>query len=105
VTVWPLPTAAYTTSSPVCQEGIISFTDQSTPNVGTLTSWQWNFNDPVSGALNTSTQQNPTHFFSTAGTFVVSLTVTTSNGCVSTNTLPGLVVHPKPNAGLRIPVV
>jgi len=105
VTVWPLPTAAYTTSSPVCQEGIISFTDQSTPNVGTLTSWQWNFNDPVSGALNTSTQQNPTHFFSTAGTFVVSLTVTTSNGCVSTNTLPGLVVHPKPNAGFIIPEV
>jgi gliding motility-associated-like protein len=105
VTVWPLPTAAYTTSSPVCQEGIISFTDQSTPNVGTLTSWQWNFNDPVSGALNTSTQQNPTHFFSTAGTFVVSLTVTTSNGCVSTNSLPGLVVHPKPNAGFIIPEV
>jgi gliding motility-associated-like protein len=105
VTVWPLPRAAYTTSSPVCQEGIISFTDQSTPNVGTLTSWQWNFNDPVSGALNTSTQQNPTHFFSTAGTFVVSLTVTTSNGCVSTNSLPGLVVHLKPNAGFIIPDV
>jgi gliding motility-associated-like protein len=105
VTVWPLPTAAYTTNSPVCQEGIINFTDQSVPNVGTLTSWQWNFNDPVSGGLNTSTQQNPSHFFSTAGTFNVTLTVTTSNGCVSTNTIPGLVVHPKPNAGFIIPEV
>ncbi|MFN6228142.1 MAG: PKD domain-containing protein, partial [Bacteroidota bacterium] len=105
VTVWPLPTAAYTTNSPVCQEGVITFTDQSVPNVGTLTSWQWNFNDPVSGALNTSTQQNPSHFFSTAGTFNVTLTVTTSNGCVSTNTIPGLVVHPKPNAGFIIPEV
>jgi hypothetical protein len=105
VTVWPLPTAAYSTNSPVCQEGIISFTDQSTANVGTLTAWQWNFGDPVSGTLNTSTQQSPSHYFSTAGTFNITLTVTTSNGCISTNTIPSLVVHPKPNAGFVIPEV
>jgi PKD repeat protein len=105
VTVWPLPIASYVTNSPVCQEGIISFTDQSIPNVGTITNWQWNFDDPASGVQNTSTLQNPTHQFSTAGTFAVSLTVTTSNGCVSTNTLPALVVYPKPLAGFIIPEV
>lgn len=105
VTVWPLPTAAYTTNSPVCQEGIISFTDQSVANVGTLTGWQWNFNDPASGAQNTSTLPNPVHLFAAAGTYAVTLTVTTSNGCVSTNTLSGLVIHPKPNAGFIIPEV
>ncbi|MBM3413226.1 MAG: PKD domain-containing protein, partial [Bacteroidetes bacterium] len=105
ITVWPLPIAAYTNNSPVCQEGIINFSDQSAPNVGTLTTWQWNFNDPISGSLNTSSQQNPSHYFSTAGTFNVSLTVTTSNGCISTNIIPGLVVHPKPNAGYIIPEV
>ena len=105
VTVWPLPTSAYTTSSPVCQEGVISFNDQSVPNVGTLTGWQWNFNDPTSGTNNTSTLQNPTHFFANPGSYTVSLTVTTSNGCVSVNTLPALVVHPKPEAGYIIPEV
>lgn len=105
ITIWPLPTSDYTTSSPVCQEGVISFTDQSVPNVGTLTGWQWNFNDPTSGTNNTSTLQNPTHFFANPGSYTVSLIVTTSNGCVSVNTLPALVVHPKPEAGYIIPEV
>lgn len=105
ITVWPLPTAGFTTNSPVCQEGFISFTDQSTANVGNITSWQWNFDDLVSGSQNTSTAQNPTHQFLNAGSFTVSLTVTTSNGCVSTNTIPALVVYPKPAAGFIIPEV
>jgi gliding motility-associated-like protein len=105
VTVWPLPTSAYTTNAPVCQEGVISFTDQSVANVGTVTGWQWNFNDPTSGTNNTSTLQNPVHFFGGAGNFIVTLTVTTSNGCVSVNTLPALVVHPKPEAGYILPEV
>ena len=49
VTVWPLPTSDYTTSTPVCQEGMINFTDNSVANVGTVTGWQWNFNDPKIG--------------------------------------------------------
>ena len=33
----------------------------------------WNFNDPASGAANTSSSINPTHIFSTAGTHTISL--------------------------------
>lgn len=105
VTVWPLPQAAYTTSSPVCQAGTISFTDQSVANVGTVTGWSWNFGDPGSGSQNTSTLQNPVHHFATAGTFSITLTVTTSNGCVSVNEVAPLLVHPKPRAGYIIPEV
>jgi len=43
---------------------------------------QWNFGDPNSGANNISFQNNPTHQFSTCGTFNVCLTFTASNGCV-----------------------
>jgi gliding motility-associated-like protein len=105
ITVWPLPQAAYTTNSPVCQAGTISFTDQSVANVGTITGWSWNFGDPISGGQNTSTLQNPIHHFAAAGTYTITLAVTTSNGCVSVNTVAPLIVHPKPRAGYIIPEV
>lgn len=105
VTVWPLPQASYTTSSPVCQAGMISFTDQSVANVGTITGWSWNFSDPVSGGQNTSTLQNPIHYFAAAGTYTITLNVTTNNGCVSVNAVAPLTVLPKPRAGFIIPEV
>ncbi len=46
-----------------------------------IVAWSWNFDDPASGAANTSTGQNPTHAFSTDGKFKVKLTVTTASGC------------------------
>ncbi len=48
------------------------FNDLSTGNIN---SWSWNFGDPASGANNTSTLQNPSHNFSGAGTYTVTLTV------------------------------
>ncbi len=39
----------------------------------------WNFDDPASGANNTSTLFNPTHLFTTSGSFNVSMTITA--GC------------------------
>lgn len=52
----------------------VSFGDlSSTP--GTITSWSWNFGNPASGTNNTSTAQNPTHVFTSSGTYTVCLTV------------------------------
>jgi len=45
-----------------------------------ITKTEWNFGDPVS-TNNTSTATNPTHKFSTEGSFLVSLRVTDANGC------------------------
>ncbi len=50
----------------------VSFTDQSTNNP---TSWSWDFGDG-----STSTQQNPSHTYNTAGTYNVSLTATNDCG-------------------------
>jgi gliding motility-associated-like protein len=105
ISVWPLPQAAYLTSTPICQAGTISFTDQSVANVGTITGWSWNFGDPVSGGQNSSSLQNPLHYFATPGTYTLTLVVTTSNGCVSINSVAPLTVHPKPRAGFIIPEV
>lgn len=65
-----------TTSTPV------NFTDTSTP---APTSWTWDFGDPASGGANTSTVQNPTHTYSAAGQYIVTLTV--SGGSVAQQTV------------------
>ena len=44
----------------------VTFTDQST---NSPTGSAWNFGDPGSGAQNTSTVQNPTHTFASAGNY------------------------------------
>lgn len=50
----------------------VTFTDAST---NTPTSWSWDFGD-----TGTSTQQNPTHNYTAAGTYTVALTATNAGG-------------------------
>lgn len=81
VTVNEMPTAALSSDvqsgcAPLCP----NFSDGSTvaaPEV--ITSWSWDFGDAT-----TSTQQNPAHCYNTPGTYDVTLTVTTGNGCSQT---------------------
>jgi PKD repeat protein len=47
------------------------------------TSFLFNFGDPVSGANNTSTLQNPIHTYLFPGTYIVTLTTYDSAGCTS----------------------
>jgi PKD repeat protein len=64
----------------------LSFTNTSTIQTNTTVSYLWNFGDPSSGLINnTSTSANPTHIFSSAGTYTVTFTVS-SGGCSSTIT-------------------
>lgn len=53
----------------------VAFTDSSTDSDGTITSRSWDFGD---GGSSTST--NPSHTYSSAGTYTVSLTVTDNDG-------------------------
>ena len=70
-----------------CPGSAVAFTDVSEIlPFATLTGWSWNFGDPGSGALNTSTDQNPTHIYQTGGTYTVTLTITEMSGCQTTAT-------------------
>ena len=60
------------------------FTDTSNAYGGTITNWLWNFDDVPSGALNTSTLQNPQHDYNAIGTKNAELIVTTNYGCRDT---------------------
>ena len=82
ITVYALPTVSFT-ASPLtgCYPLPVHFTDNSTPNTGTITNWLWDFGDG-----NSSTQQNPVHTYTASGNYNISLQVTNSNGCSKTLT-------------------
>lgn len=76
------PISGFQWSPITCAMNPVQFTDYSQQNGGgQITQWLWNFNDPGSGGNNTSTQKNPTHSFSAAGSYVVHLKVTNTSGC------------------------
>jgi gliding motility-associated-like protein len=67
-----------------------AFSDLST---GGATSWSWDFGDG-----NTSTLQNPSHTYGSAGFYTVCLTVTDTSGCDSTFCIPSAVSLVTPQA-------
>ena len=67
------PIAAFTTNGRTTCTGCIQFTDASQ---NLPTAWFWTFGD---GA--TSTQQNPSHCYTTPGTYSVTLRATNAAGC------------------------
>jgi len=68
------PTASFT-ATPTSGDAplTVAFTDTSTAGDYSITGWAWDFGDS-----NTSTLQNPSHNYSTPGTYSVVLTVTDS---------------------------
>lgn len=69
------PVAAFTANkTSVCAGGSVTFTDQST---NSPTSWAWSF---PGGTPTSSTSQNPTVTYNTAGTYNVTLTATNAGG-------------------------
>ena len=91
--------AAFTNSIPsgCTAPETVTFQNQST-GAGTL-SYLWNFGD----GSPTSTQANPLHQYNTTGSFSVTLTVTSSTGCVQTITHPNAVVIGEVNAAFTLP--
>jgi large repetitive protein len=78
---FPNPIAAFTDDAPQCAGVPINFTDASNPNGSVIATWAWDFGDGSTSAL-----QNPTHPYAAAGTYTVTLTVTTTDGCTHTIT-------------------
>ena len=95
VQISPKPTANFTATS-VCLGNSTHFTNTSTTNPANQSmSYQWNFGDGQ-----TSTQQSPTHQYTTAGNFTVTLTVSCGSSCTSTKTQTvSVYANPVANAG------
>jgi PKD repeat protein len=83
-------------AEPTCPGAPLQFEDVSghLPQ-SSITNWAWNFDDPASGANNTSTLREPQHTFANAGMYQVALTVTSSVGCTST-VVKSVEISPRP---------
>ncbi len=97
--ILPKPVADFRFPAAVClPDGIVTFTNLSGITDGSQNSFQylWNFDDPGSGAGNTSTLKSPTHFYNSTGPFRVHLRVTSNGGCVHDSSQLLNTIHPQP---------
>lgn len=92
VKVYPMPVADFDFTD-VCLNEAMNFEDLSTVSTGTITAWVWDFDDSSPG----STLQDLFYTYTAAGTYTVSLIVTTNTGCKDTIS-KSPVVHPNPVA-------
>ena len=80
ITVYPSPTSAFTSTFSACSN-TISTTNNSSGSLGPNPYvWNWGDSSP------TSTLTSPSHTYTTNGTYTVSLTVTSVNGCIAKTT-------------------
>ncbi len=85
VTIRRLPQPAFSVSL-ACSGEQVAFTDESLSPEGSITGWQWTFDDPESGNQNISPERNPQHLFVKPGTYQVKLKVFTNFGCADSLT-------------------
>ncbi len=99
IVVHETPSAAFSASKTNgCSPITVSFSDQTAPGDAPITSWEWDFGDG-----NVSNQKNPTHTYSSSGTYNVSLFVTDSNGCTDVIVKTNLIeVDPNPTADFGV---
>ena len=77
INVLPVPVAAFSTTSSVCSNTLIT-ANTSTGTFGSNPySWNWGDSSP------TSTLTSPPHTYTSNGTYTISLTTTAANGCFS----------------------
>lgn len=79
VTIHPNPNAAFTANAPLCLGQMVLFTNNSNVNNGSITNYNWDFDDG-----NTSNLNNPSHTFLNAGNYNVMLFARSDNGCYDT---------------------
>jgi PKD repeat protein len=78
-----------------CRGVPLNFMDKSDCNIGNINSWYWNFNDPHTSGIDTTSVQNPIYAYDSAGNFIVSLITSTDKGCADT-LLQNITIKPAP---------
>ncbi|MBL7741799.1 MAG: PKD domain-containing protein [Chitinophagaceae bacterium] len=100
-TIYAEPKAVFPLPAEVCLGTTMNFTDQSTAAGSSVTQWLWNFGDAT-----TATTQNPSHTYTAAGTYTVTLSVTSAVGCQSVSpaniATQTVTVNALPTAGFNV---
>jgi gliding motility-associated-like protein len=87
------------TAAPSCAGSAVAFTGTTTPTLSNTVA-SWNFGDPASGSSNTATGLTPTHTYTTAGTYQVTLTVTGASLAAPATSTQSVTVAPLPSVRL-----
>ncbi|UCD13590.1 MAG: PKD domain-containing protein [Thermoplasmatales archaeon] len=74
----PVASFTYTPTENIYVDTLITFTDASTDEDGTIASWSWDFGDGTN-----STDKNPTHSYAAVDIYTVTLIVTDNDGNAS----------------------
>ncbi len=103
ITIHPQPVADFVLPDICTSQSTAQFTDKSNIADNSQLTYLWNFGDPNATAANpnTSTLQNPTHNYSAAANYTVTLTVTSNNGCTAIKTAPFTVNGDNPTAAFH----
>jgi len=97
ITIFANPVAAFDFNTGCLSDSLVNFTNNTTVSDGQALSYAWNFGD-----ANTSTQTAPSHQYAAYGTYPVTLSATTANGCVSTLIKSYRVAGFKPNVAFSV---
>lgn len=83
ITVKGLPSIGFILPVACVNDVAAQFTDTSSYEGGSITSWNWNFGDANATAANPNTAdiKTPTHHFTVPGEYTVALTATNNDGC------------------------
>ena len=95
------PAADFYWVSNGCTNQQLQFRD-TTISAKPIYKWNWNFGDPTSGVNNSASIKNPTHQFSTPGTYTVTYSNITTPGCVSNTISKQITVTAIPTAKFGI---
>ena len=102
ITVLAPPLANFTVASPACETKAVTFTGMATTPVGTITAYTWNFGDGTPIIVKNLAAPF-THIYAAAGSYSVTLNVTTSNGCTSAAKQLLLTVSHLPSPAFNFP--
>jgi gliding motility-associated-like protein len=97
ITIYANPVAAFDFNTGCLVDSLVYFTNNTTVSDAQTLNFAWNFGD-----ANTSTQTSPSHQYAGYGTYPVTLTASTANGCVSTLTKSYRVAGFKPNVAFTV---
>ena len=81
ITIYPSPVATFTVPDG-CMDFAPVFTNTSSISSGSITTYEWDFGDG-----NMSSAQNPSHNYTSSGTYDVELVVISDQGCTDTTTV------------------
>ncbi|MEI6021002.1 MAG: PKD domain-containing protein, partial [Bacteroidota bacterium] len=89
ITIYPYPVISFNPPNS-CLNSVVNFSSTSTIAVGSVNSFTWSFGNGV-----VSTATNPTNTYSLVGSYNVTLTAMSDQGCTST-AVSALTIHPLP---------